>query len=198
MEGGRSAVLLAEDGVVGALTGQDRSQLGLDGFVGIGDRGQVRFGLDAQIQRPEPVEGDRVGPVGEFHRHREVCLYIRSSWQQSYHGRMWEFAVLLLIVGALVLILAPRIMGRRGPRGEMAQGTLLVTGVSPRPDATGEQFVTISGVINGPTVNEHVVYQRMAVDVNSWPTMGQLIPVAYSPKNPDNWYLAPARPPQTY
>lgn len=57
-------------------------------------------------------------------------------------------------------------MGKRGPRGEMAQGTLLVTGVSPRPDATGEQFVTISGVINGPTVDEHVVYQRIAVDVN--------------------------------
>jgi len=106
---------------------------------------------------------------------------------------MWEFAVLLLIIGALVLLLGPRLM-RRGPRGEMAQGTLLVTGVSPRPDAEGEQFVTISGVINGPTVNEHVVYQRMAVDVNSWPTMGQLIPVVYSPKNPDNWFFAPAQP----
>ncbi|WP_431233101.1 hypothetical protein ACQ856_28000 [Mycolicibacterium psychrotolerans] len=103
---------------------------------------------------------------------------------------MWEFAVILLIVGALVLVLAPRLM-RRGPRGETVHGTLLVTGVSPRPDATGEQFVTISGVINGPTVNEHVVYQRMAVDVNTWPTMGQLIPVVYSAKNPDNWFFAP-------
>jgi hypothetical protein len=111
---------------------------------------------------------------------------------------MLEFVVILVIVGALVLVLAPRIMGRRGPRGEMAQGTLLVTGVSPRPDAAGEQYVTISGVINGPTVNEHVVYQRMAVDVNNWPTMGQLIPVAYSPKNPDNWFLAPSAPPQPY
>ena len=104
---------------------------------------------------------------------------------------MWEFAVLLLIIGALVLVLGPRFMRRRGPRGEMAQGTLLVTGVSPRPDATGEQFVTISGVINGPTVDEHVVYQRLAVDVNAWPTMGQLVPVVYSPKNPDNWFFAP-------
>ncbi|BBY65679.1 hypothetical protein [Mycolicibacterium helvum] len=110
---------------------------------------------------------------------------------------MWEFAVILLIVGALVLVVGPRFM-RRGPRGEVVQGTLLVTGVSPRPDATGEQYVTISGVINGPTVNEHVVYTRMAVDVNSWPTMGQLIPVAYSPKNPDNWSFAPAQPPQPY
>lgn len=110
-------------------------------------------------------------------------------------GTMMEFAVLLLIVGALALLLGPRLMGKRGPRGEMAQGTLLVTGVSPRPEAIGEQFVTISGVINGPTVDEHVVYQRMAVDVNDWPTMGQLIPVVYSPKNPDKWFFAPPVPP---
>lgn len=101
--------------------------------------------------------------------------------------------MLLLLIGALVLVLAPRIM-RRGPRGEMAHGTLLVTGVSPPPDATGEQFVTISGVINGPTVGEHVVYQRLAVDVAHWPTMGQLIPVVYAPKNPDNWTFAPPEP----
>jgi hypothetical protein len=92
-----------------------------------------------------------------------------------------EFAVLLLIVGALALVVGPRLMGKRGPRGEMAQGTLLVTGVSPRPDAPGEQFVTISGVMSGPGLNEHVVYQQMAVDTANWPTMGQLIPVVYSP-----------------
>lgn len=103
--------------------------------------------------------------------------------------------MLLLLVGALVLLLAPRIMRRRGIRGELTQGTLLVTGVSPRPDATGEQFVTITGVINGPTVREHVVYQQMAVDVNEWPTMGSLFPVVYSPSNPDKWAFAPADPP---
>jgi hypothetical protein len=111
---------------------------------------------------------------------------------------MVEFAVLLLILGALALVLGPRLMARRGPSGEMAQGTLLVTGVSganPGPDVPGEHFVTISGVINGPTVNEHVVYQRMAVDTKNWPAMGQLIPVAYSPKNPDKWFFAPAAPP---
>ena len=95
-------------------------------------------------------------------------------------GRMWEFAVLLLLIGALVLLIGPRFMGRRGPGADSARGTLLVTGVSPRP-----------GVINGPNVNEHVVYQRMAVDVNAWPTMGQLYPVVYSAKNPDNWSFAP-------
>lgn len=112
-----------------------------------------------------------------------------------YDGRMVEFAFLLVILGALALVLGPRLMRRRGPRGEMAQGTLLVTGVSPRPEADGEQFVTITGVITGPTVSEHVVYQRMAVDTGSWPTMGQLIPVVYSPKNPDNWFFAPPQPP---
>jgi hypothetical protein len=104
---------------------------------------------------------------------------------------VWEFAVLLVLIGVIVLVASPWIMRRRGIGGELARGTLLVTGVSPRPDATGEQFVTITGVINGPTVNEHVVYQRLAVDVDEWPSMGALFPVVYSPKNPDNWNFAP-------
>jgi hypothetical protein len=111
---------------------------------------------------------------------------------------MWEFAMVLLLIGALVLLAAPWIRKRQGRGGVAAgwqSGNLLVTGVSPRPDATGEQFVTITGVINGPTVAEHVVYQQLAVDVNDWPTMGQLIPVVYSPKNPDNWRFAPPQVP---
>jgi hypothetical protein len=107
---------------------------------------------------------------------------------------MWEIGVLLLLVATLAVFLAPRFL-RRGPRGDAAQGTLLVTGVSPPPNATGEQFVTIAGVINGPTVNEHTVYQRMALDVDDWPTMGALFPVVYSQKNPDNWNFAPPEPP---
>jgi hypothetical protein len=104
---------------------------------------------------------------------------------------MWEIGVLILLIGAVVLVIGPRFF-KRGPRGgeAAAQGTLLVTGVSPRPDAAGEQFVTI----NGPTVNEHIVYQRMVVDVNHWPTMGELVPVVYSPKNPDFWNFAPSEP----
>ena len=39
------------------------------------------------------------------------------------------------------------------------------------------------------------VYQRLAVDVNDWPKMGQLFPVVYSPRNPDNWAFAPPEPP---
>jgi hypothetical protein len=108
-------------------------------------------------------------------------------------GGVFEFLALVVLVGVIAMIVIPRIR-KGGPRGEVMHGTLLVTGVSPRPEAEGEQFVTISGVINGPTVNEHVVYQRMAVDVGAWPTMGQLIPVVYSPKNPDNWSFAPPEP----
>lgn len=107
---------------------------------------------------------------------------------------MWEFGVLILLLAVLAVALVQR-FGPRGPRGNLLNGTLLVTGVSPRPDETGEQFVTIAGVINGPTVSEHAVYQRMAVDADHWPTMGQLFPVLYSPKNPDNWRFAPSEPP---
>ena len=103
---------------------------------------------------------------------------------------MWELGALILLVAVLGVLLAQRFIPR-GPRGEPASGTLLVTGVSPRPDAVGQQYVTIAGVINGPTVNEHSVYQRMAVDVDQWPRVGQLLPVVYSPKNPDNWRFAP-------
>ncbi|MGH3563415.1 MAG: hypothetical protein ACRDTN_16935 [Mycobacterium sp.] len=101
---------------------------------------------------------------------------------------MWEMWVLLLLVAILAVLLAPRFI-RPGPRAGAVEGTLLVTGVSPRPDATGEQYVTITGVISGPTVNEYEVYQRLAVNVDNWPTMGELLPVVYSPKNPDNWNL---------
>jgi hypothetical protein len=111
-------------------------------------------------------------------------------------GRVWEFALLLLLIGAIVVVAGPWIMRRRGISGGVLEGTLLVTGVSPRPEGvTGPQYVTITGVINGPTVNEHVVYQRLEADVNDWPTMGQLFPVIYSQKNPDNWRFAPSEGP---
>jgi hypothetical protein len=96
-------------------------------------------------------------------------------------------------VAVLAVFLAQRFAPRR-PRGELASGTLLVTGVSPRPNVSGEQYVTIAGVIDGPTLNEYAVYRRMAVDADQWPTVGQLLPVVYSPKNPDNWNFAPDDP----
>jgi hypothetical protein len=117
------------------------------------------------------------------------------SWQQSYHGGVLEFAIIIVLIGALFALAAPWIMRRRGAGADWVQGQLLVTGVSPKPDATGEQFVTITGVINGPTVNEHVVYQQLALDVEQWPTMGQLFPVVYAPNNPDRWTFAPSEAP---
>jgi hypothetical protein len=96
---------------------------------------------------------------------------------------------MLVLVTVLVIILAPRFI-RRGPRADALSGTLLITGVSPRPEAAGEQDVTITGVIDGPTINEHTVYQRMAVNVDKWPTVGELKPVVYSQRNPDNWAFA--------
>jgi hypothetical protein len=108
---------------------------------------------------------------------------------------MWEFALLLLLVAVVAGFAAQRFLPR-GPRGaNLMSGTLLVTGVSPRPDVPGEQFVTIAGVINGPTVNEHAVYGRLVVDVDRWPAVGELHPVLYSPKNPDNWRFAPPESP---
>jgi hypothetical protein len=100
-----------------------------------------------------------------------------------------EFGLLLLLVVIAVGLLAQRFIPH-GPRGPLTSGTVLVTGVSPRPVAVGQQYVTIAGVLNGPTISEHAVYQRMAVDVEAWPVLGQLFPVVYSPRNPDNWRFA--------
>ena len=87
-------------------------------------------------------------------------------------------------------------VGLGGPGGQQAPGTLLVTGVSAGADSDGSQQVTISGVINGPTVREHAVYARMVMPLGSSPTMGQLMPVVYSPKNPDKWGFAPPGSPE--
>ncbi len=99
---------------------------------------------------------------------------------------LWVGFLVALAVG----LLAPRFF-RGGPRADALSGTLLITGVSPRPDAEGEQFVTITGVIDGPTLNEYTVYQRMTADVEKWPKVGDLKPVVYSQRNPDKWAFAP-------
>lgn len=88
----------------------------------------------------------------------------------------------------LAVFLIPRFLPQRVEQ-DVVSGTLLVTGVSPRPDATGEHYVTIAGVISGPTLQEHSVYERMVVDVDKWPSIGELIPVVYSARNPDKWRI---------
>lgn len=108
---------------------------------------------------------------------------------------------MFLIIGAIAVLAAPWIMRRRGAGSDWVHGTLLVTGVSPRPDGvTGEQFVTITGIINGPTVNEYVVYARLVRDVDDWPSMGGLMDVMYAPGNPEKWgfvHHADPQPPQS-
>ncbi|MGA9489530.1 MAG: hypothetical protein WBV80_04670 [Mycobacterium sp.] len=103
---------------------------------------------------------------------------------------MWEIFSVVLLVAIAARFVVPRLI-RQGPRADWLSGTLLITGVSPRPDATGEQIVTIAGVIDGPTLNEYTVYQRMTADVDKWPTIGELKPVVYSQRNPDKWAFAP-------
>ena len=139
-------------------------------------------------------------------------------------GVVFEIFVLLLVIGGIALFIGPRIMGRRGQggpggpdgpgapggpggmadfrerrspggRGQNSSGTLLVTGVSAGAESDGSQFVTITGVINGPTVREHEVYARMQMAVGTAPSMGQLMPVVYSTKNPDKWGIVATPPP---
>ena len=64
-------------------------------------------------------------------------------------------------------------------------------GVGPGAGVPGEHVVPSGGVSNGPTGAEHVVYPRLDLVAAYWPVMGQLIPVVYSPKNPDKWFFAP-------
>ncbi len=103
---------------------------------------------------------------------------------------MLEFAFLVMIVGSLVAVVMLYRRGRQGkPMTGAENGTLYVTGVSPRPDVPGDQYVTISGNISGPSVVAHETYGRFAWDVKQWPSVGDQIPVAYPPGKPDNWQI---------
>ncbi len=108
---------------------------------------------------------------------------------------MWEILSVLLLLAIGAGLLAPRWLRQR-PGNDALSGTLLITGVSPRPDAVGEQFVTVTGVIDGPTVSDYTVYQRMTADVDRWPAVGELKPVVYSQRNPEKWAFAAPEPPE--
>ncbi len=106
-----------------------------------------------------------------------------------------EILAVAFLVAIAVSLIAPRLF-HRGPGAGSLSGTLLITGVSPKPDATGEQYVTITGVIDGPTVSDFTVYQRMTADVDRWPSVGELKPVVYSERNPEKWAFAPRELPE--
>ncbi len=61
---------------------------------------------------------------------------------------------MLLILIAVLAVFCPRL---RGPRGDLASGTLLVTGVGPATGRRRPAVVTIAGIITGSTINEYAV-----------------------------------------
>ncbi|MGW4365250.1 hypothetical protein ACWEKT_06355 [Nocardia takedensis] len=106
---------------------------------------------------------------------------------------MLEIAMLIIMVTTLVAMI---VLYRRGRGGggfaggaQPEQGSLYVTGVSPVPDALGEQFVTITGTLSGPTVPERVVYGRFVWEVHRWPSIGDHFPVVYPSGKPDRWQI---------
>ncbi|WP_153415043.1 hypothetical protein [Nocardia macrotermitis] len=111
---------------------------------------------------------------------------------------MLQIVFIVVIVGALAATVMLYLRGRGGSVSADAEfGTLNVTGVSPRPAAQGEQYVTITGTLVGPSVPGETIYGRFAWDVNQWPSAGDQIPVSYPPGKPQHWQIAHpgARPP---
>ncbi|MFI9631524.1 MULTISPECIES: hypothetical protein [unclassified Nocardia] len=104
---------------------------------------------------------------------------------------MLEFVALVTLTAVLVSLIVFTIRGKRGYRpANPEEGTLYVTGVSPRPDATGDQYVTITGNLSGPSVSGKVVYGRFAWDTSSWPSIGDLLTVVYPAGKPDRWQIS--------
>jgi hypothetical protein len=104
---------------------------------------------------------------------------------------MLEFVALVTLTAVLVSLIVFAIRGRRGYQpANPEEGTLYITGVSPRPDVPGEQYVTITGNLTGPSVPGKVVYGRFVWETSSWPETGDLLPVVYPPGKPDRWRIA--------
>ncbi len=103
---------------------------------------------------------------------------------------MLEFAFIVMLALVLIGLFTVYRRGRAGKAPAQPEtGTLHVTGVSPRTAAQGEQYVTITGTITGPTVPGETVYGRFAWDVNQWPSPGEDITVVYPMGKPDRWQI---------
>jgi len=74
------ATLLTENGVRGARRGEAAANHLFDGTVGVGDRGVVGFGVDAQIGGAETRDGDLVCQLGELQGQGEIVVAVT-------HGR---------------------------------------------------------------------------------------------------------------
>ena len=117
--------LFAEHGVTGPMCRQEVAKQLLGGFVGIGDRGQIGFRLDVEVQCAEPVQGQHVGLIGHLECKADV---VRDGAHGSSPtmGACWNSLVLLLLVGGIVLLVGPRIMRARrggGPGGVPGGGS---------------------------------------------------------------------------
>lgn len=103
---------------------------------------------------------------------------------------LMSLVFLLLIGGTLVAALSYYRRGRNGvAMADAETGTLYVTGVSPHPNVPGEQYVTLSGSISGPSVVAYEAYGRFAWDTAQWPSQGDQIPVVYPAGKPDRWQI---------
>jgi len=102
-----------------------------------------------------------------------------------------EFAMLVILTAVVVALVVSyrRSRGPARPPAEPEYGTLHLTGVSPRPQAMGEQFVTVTGDLTGPSVAPTRVYRRLVWDGAQWPQIGQDWPVVYPVGKPDRWQL---------
>ncbi len=113
-----------------------------------------------------------------------------------------QIVFIVLIAGALVALLMNFRRNRGGTSGfqraHQEAGTLRITGVSPRPAGQGEQFVTITGTISGPSVPAETVYGRFAWDVSQWPFPGEDLPVRYPPGKPERWQIGHPDPAQGF
>ncbi|MEU2030208.1 hypothetical protein [Nocardia amamiensis] len=104
---------------------------------------------------------------------------------------MLEFASLVILTAVLASMILFALRGRMGVKpANPEQGTLYITGVSPRPDLPGEQYVTITGNLTGPSVPGTVVYGRFTWDTGSWPEIGDLLTVVYPAGKPERWQIS--------
>ena len=78
-----SPKLLADDPVVGSGRPEVRAQQLLGRTVGIADRGEVRLGLDDEVERLEPVEGQQVSGVGHGKPESQVVGVRRHNEEVS-------------------------------------------------------------------------------------------------------------------
>lgn len=118
------------------------------------------------------------------------------------------FAVMLAV---LAVVLVMQWQRARNPKpldpskaAQFVQGTLTLTGVSPRPedgDKNGDRFGTVSGTIVGPQTSPTEVYSTLQFsDADPWPQIGQDLPVHYKPgKASTTWRLgALPSPPESF